>query len=428
MILDDPRILRVKSIVNEVVAKEADHPKVTELIRSIRAALARGARRIMVFTNYRTTAARLVELLNRVEGVSAVRLVGQASRNKDRGLTQKKQAMILDDFRSGNFNVLVATQIGEEGLDIVECDEVVFYDTVPSAIRYIQRRGRTGRKGPGEAVILIAKGTRDEAYYWISQRKEREMASAIRQFVKAQKDRAPDQVKIEKFISSDVKEEKMVDQIVVIVDSRELGALVTRELAKLGVLIKSETLDVGDFVLSDEVVVERKDVEDLASSIIDGRLFQQAVKLKESYLKPIILVEGETLTGSGRVRPEAMMGAYASLLVDYGVPIVWTQRPSETAQLMFAIARREQVQEKRAPRIMTAQKPAALDQQQEFIVSSLPNIDSTRGKKLLNSFQTVQRVFMASKEELMSVSGIGEKISEEIRKVLTSEYRKKNDI
>lgn len=428
MILDDPRILRVKSIVNEVVAKEADHPKVTELIRSIRAALARGARRIMVFTNYRTTAARLVELLNRVEGVSAVRLVGQASRNKDRGLTQKKQAMILDDFRSGNFNVLVATQIGEEGLDIVECDEVVFYDTVPSAIRYIQRRGRTGRKGPGEAVILIAKGTRDEAYYWISQRKEREMASAIRQFVKAQKDRAPDQVKIEKFISSDVKEEKMVDQIVVIVDSRELGALVTRELAKLGVLIKSETLDVGDFVLSDEVVVERKDVEDLASSIIDGRLFQQAVKLKESYLKPIILVEGETLTGSGRVRPEAMMGAYASLLVDYGVPIVWTQRPSETAQLMFAIARREQVQEKHAPRIMTAQKPAALDQQQEFIVSSLPNIDSTRAKKLLNSFQTVQRVFMASKEELMSVSGIGEKISEEIRKVLISEYRKKNDI
>jgi ERCC4-type nuclease len=77
---------------------------------------------------------------------------------------------------------------------------------------------------------------------------------------------------------------------------------------------------------------------------------------------------------------------------------------------------------------MTAQKPAALDQQQEFIVSSLPNIDSTRAKKLLNSFQTVQRVFMASKEELMSVSGIGEKISEEIRKVLISEYRKKNDI
>ena len=423
MILDDPRIARVTSIVNEAVAKELDHPKVTELIRSIRGALAKGARRIMVFTNYRITAARLVELLNKVEGVSSVRLVGQASKEKDRGLTQKKQSMILDDFRSGTFNVLVATQIGEEGLDIVECDEVIFYDTVPSAIRYIQRRGRTGRKGPGEAVILTAKGTRDEAYYWISRRREREMSIAIRQFMKTQEERSPDQVRIEKFISSNLKEEKMTEQIVVIVDSRELGALVTRELAKLGALVKSQTLEVGDFVLSDQVVVERKEVDDFASSIIDGRLFEQTIKLKESYSKPIVVVEGESLTGSGRVRPEAMMGAYASLLIDYGIPFVWTQKPSETAQLMFAIARREQIQGKRVPRIMTSPKPTTTKEQQEFIVSSLPNIDNTRSKKLLESFQTVEHVFLASKEELMSVSGIGEKISEEIRRVLTSKYK-----
>lgn len=428
MILDDPRMARATSIVNEVVAKEADHPKVTELVRSIRVSLTEGARRIMVFTNYRATAARLVDMLNKVDGVSAVRLVGQASYDKDRGLTQKKQSMILDDFRSGSFNVLVATQIGEEGLDIVECDHVIFYDTVPSAIRYIQRRGRTGRKGPGKATILIAKGTRDEAYYWISRRKEREMAGAIQQFLKTQKERSPDQARIEKFVLNEKKEKNMVEQIVVIVDSRELGALVTRELVKLGALAKSDTLSVGDFVLSDKVVVERKDVEDFASSIIDGRLFQQAARLKETYQKPIILVEGETLTGSGRVRPEAMMGAYASLLIDYGIPIVWTQKPSEAAQLMFAIARREQIQERRTPRIMTTPKPTTLEEQQEFVVSSLPNIDSTRAKKLLNSLQTVQRVFMASKEELMSVSGIGEKISEEIRRVLTAKYRSQDQI
>ena len=148
MILDDPRMKRVASIVNDLVAKEADHPKVTELIKAIRVALSRGARRVMVFTNYRTTAARLTEVLNKVEGVSAVRLVGQASRTRDPGLTQKKQVAILDDFRSGTFNVLVATQIGEEGLDIVECDEVIFYDTVPSAVRYIQRRGELAGKDP----------------------------------------------------------------------------------------------------------------------------------------------------------------------------------------------------------------------------------------------------------------------------------------
>jgi Fanconi anemia group M protein len=185
---------------------------------------------------------------------------------------------------------------------------------------------------------------------------------------------------------------------------------------------------VGDFLLSDKVVVERKEVDDFASSIIDGRLFEQSAKLKETYQNPIMLIEGQTLTGSGRVRPEAMMGAYASVLVDYGIPILWTQKPAETAQLMFAIARREQLQEKRAPRIMTAPKSTNLEDQQEFIVSSLPNIDRTRAKRLLNSFQTVQQVFTASKEELMSVSGIGEKISEEVRKVLTSKYRKVGEI
>ena len=423
MLLEDPRMVTVARVVDGLVAKEVDHPKVTELIKATRLGLGKGIRRVMVFTNYRATAARLVQVLNKVEGVSAVRLVGQASRTNDPGLTQRKQGMVLDDFKAGTFNVLVATQIGEEGLDIVECDEVIFYDTVPSAIRYIQRRGRTGRKGPGEAVILIAKGTRDEAYYWISQRRERQMASAIKQFVASQKASVPDQSRIEKFISSKVKEEKMVEQIVVVADSRELGALVTRELAKLGVLIKSETLQVGDFVLSDRVVVERKEVDDFASSIIDGRLFQQAVKLKEAYLKPIIIVEGETLTGSGRVRPEAMMGAYASILIDYGIPIVWTQKASETAQLMFAILRREQVQEKRPPRIMAVAKPNILQQEQEFIISSLPNIDNTRAKKLLTTFHTPQRVFQASTEELMTVPGIGEKISQEIRRVLTTNYK-----
>jgi Fanconi anemia group M protein len=423
MLLDDERMMRVTAIVNTLVAKEVDHPKVTELIRSVRTGLGHGARRIMVFTNYRATAARLVQVLNKVDGVSAVRLVGQASRERDRGLTQRKQTMVLDDFKAGTYNVLVATQIGEEGLDIVECDQVIFYDTVPSAVRYIQRRGRTGRKGPGKALVLIAKGTRDEAYYWIAQRREREMARAIKQYVAARKEYAPDQSKIEKFISSNVKEENLVEQIVVVADSRELGALVTRELAKLGALVKSETLQVGDFVLSDRVVVERKEVDDFASSIIDGRLFQQAVKLKDAYAKPVIVVEGETLTGSGRVRPEAMMGAYASLLIDYGIPIVWTQKPSETAQLMFAISRREQFQEKRTPRIMTIIKPKSLQEEQEFIVSSLPNIDNTRAKKLLTTFHNPQRIFQASKEELMSVQGIGEKISEEIRRVVATNYQ-----
>ena len=424
LILSDKRILEVTGIVNDVVAKEADHPKVTELIKRVRSALGSGARRVMVFTNYRTTAARLTELLNKVDGVSAVRLVGQASRERDKGLTQKKQALILDDFRSGSYNVLVATQIGEEGLDIVECDEVIFYDTVPSAIRYIQRRGRTGRKGPGKAVILIAKGTRDEAYYWISRRKEREMGTAIRQFMKNQNNENPDQSKIESYMSEKPNVQTQ-NEVVIIADSRELGAVTTRELVRLGGRVRSESLVVGDFVLSDRAVVERKEIEDFASSIIDGRLFEQAIKLKE-YERPIIIVEGENPMGSGRIRPEAVLGAYASLLIDYGIPILWSPTPTYSAQLMLTIARREQIQEKRGPRIMSGPKPPTLEEQQEFIVASLPSIDRVRARNLLAALHTVERIFSASKEELKSVNGIGEKISEDIRRVLTSKYVSKD--
>ena len=77
----------------------------------------------------------------------------------------------MQKFRDGVFQVLIATRVGEEGLDIAEVNQVIFYDNVPSSIRFIQRRGRTGRKDTGKLVVLIAKNTIDERYYWIGKRK-----------------------------------------------------------------------------------------------------------------------------------------------------------------------------------------------------------------------------------------------------------------
>ena len=95
-------------------------------------------------------------------------LIGKAG---DTGLKQKKQVETVQKFRDGVTKVLVTTRVGEEGLDISEVNLVIFYDNVPSSIRFIQRRGRTGRKESGRLVVLIAKDTIDEAYYWIGQRK-----------------------------------------------------------------------------------------------------------------------------------------------------------------------------------------------------------------------------------------------------------------
>jgi Fanconi anemia group M protein len=101
-------------------------------------------------------------------GIPAGILIGKAG---DTGLKQKKQIEVVQKFRDGEFKVLVATRVGEEGLDIAEVNQVIFYDNVPSSIRFIQRRGRTGRKDTGKLVVLIAKNTIDETYYHIGRRK-----------------------------------------------------------------------------------------------------------------------------------------------------------------------------------------------------------------------------------------------------------------
>jgi Fanconi anemia group M protein len=90
-------------------------------------------------------------------------------------LKQKEQVSVLEKFRRGEYNVVVATSVGEEGLDVASTDLVVFYEPVPSEIRTIQRRGRTGRRSPGRVVILITRGTIDEAYLYSSQKKETAM-------------------------------------------------------------------------------------------------------------------------------------------------------------------------------------------------------------------------------------------------------------
>jgi len=420
--VEDPRIMKVSRIASEEAEKGNEHPKMQVLLSRVRETLALGSRRVMIFTNYRATAARLVEELSKEPGISAVRLVGQQTKSADKGLSQKQQTMLLEDFKSGQYNVLVATQIGEEGLDIVECDEVIFYDTVPSAIRYIQRRGRTGRKGPGKATVLMAIGTRDEAYYYISRRRERMMAVALKQVASQAADTGPDQPNLEEFL----KEEQMKEvsrKPTIVVDSRELGSPTTRELSKYDILITQEALSIGDFIISDRTAIERKTVEDFVASIIDGRLFEQVSNLKSAYEMPVLLIEGESFQTSRNIAPEAVMGAVASVIVDFSVPVVWTRSPSETALLLLSIARREQSKGERRPRIRMERKPESLAREQEFVVAGLPLVDTVLARRLLRAFGTVEKVFLASDKELQDVEGIGRKISERIRKLLSTPYQ-----
>jgi Fanconi anemia group M protein len=167
---------RFQEIWELASAVKAEHPKLSRVMGVVARQIGDSpSSRTLVFTHYRDTCELVASKLSKVEGVRVAKLVGQTDRKGEKGLRQKEQVGVLERFRQGEFNVLVATSVGEEGLDVASTDLVVFYEPVPSEIRSIQRRGRTGRSRAGKVVILITKGTRDEAYYYSSLNKEKAM-------------------------------------------------------------------------------------------------------------------------------------------------------------------------------------------------------------------------------------------------------------
>src|SRR6056297_2726172 len=136
-----------------------------------------GGDRVIVFTESRDTAEALTEFLG--EHFETRRFVGQGDADGSDGMTQKEQRETLDDFRSGEFEVLVSTSVAEEGLDVPEVDLVLFFEPVPTAIRSVQRKGRTGRQAEGRVVVLLANDTRDEAYFWKARNDQKRMQNEL---------------------------------------------------------------------------------------------------------------------------------------------------------------------------------------------------------------------------------------------------------
>ncbi|WP_297501078.1 DEAD/DEAH box helicase [Thermococcus sp.] len=464
-LMKDPRMRKVIYLLVQAKELGIDHPKMGKLKELVRKQLEKKpGSKIIVFTNYRDTGRKIVEELKNM-GISAERFIGQASRANDRGMSQREQKEILERFSRGEFRVLVATSVGEEGLDVPEVDLVVFYEPVPSAIRSIQRRGRTGRHRPGKVVILMAKGTRDEAYYWSSRRKEKGMFEAIKKIARELEKSRPKKAEIrgkpvervemgkgkitpldaflkpkkkeaealkprEKSEKADKKLEELPIKpifvrkprgLVVYADSRELRSGVPKLLKELGAEIEVRTLDVADYVVSEEVGIERKSANDFIQSIIDGRLFDQVERLKKAYEKPVIVIEGG-LYGIRNVHPNAIRGAITAVMLDWGVPILFSSGKEETAQFIYLMARREQEERKKEVKLRSEKKALTLTERQRLIVEGLPNVSATLAKRLLRHFGNVERVFTATEEELKEVEGIGEKKAREIRKVITSPY------
>ncbi|MFH1365121.1 MAG: DEAD/DEAH box helicase [archaeon] len=163
---------------NDILSRGEEHPKLKRLTELIEKQKIGENGKAIIFSQFRETASTICKKLNAVKGVKAKVFIGQTKKNGV-GLSQKEQKEIIQDFSEGKINILCATCIGEEGLDIPEVKAVIFYEPIPSAIRTIQRTGRTARLSKGKLIILITKGTRDEIHYYVSRAKEKKMASII---------------------------------------------------------------------------------------------------------------------------------------------------------------------------------------------------------------------------------------------------------
>jgi superfamily II DNA/RNA helicase len=185
-LLKDPRMMEIKTLLEGIVK---EHPKILHLLQLIKEhhhlSSMNNVRnspnsnsKILVFTQYRDTAKHIVEVLEK-NGIKTSRFVGQAKRIGDEGMKQNEQVAILESFRNGDFDVLVATSIAEEGLDIPEVDLVIFYEPISSEIRYIQRKGRAGRKSSGSVIILATKDTIDMRHLYSSKMRVEKMMNSL---------------------------------------------------------------------------------------------------------------------------------------------------------------------------------------------------------------------------------------------------------
>ncbi len=403
-LMDDPQVRTAYESARGALLLGVEHPKIDELKKILKSLSA--AEKAIVFASFRDSVEDIYESLC-ADGLRARYLIGKSGR----GQSQDEQVRTIEDMRSGLFDILVATQVGEEGLDISECNLVVFYDNVPSAVRFIQRRGRTGREAPGRVIALVAKGTKDESYYWSGQRRMRSSRKIAANLEKSKRDT---EGPMDKYV------DRAKNSPLIYIDTRE-SLLLVDELKKQGSRVDVKALPMGDFVLSTDVVAERKTAEDFVKSVIDGRLFSQLVAMREAYPRPLLILEGDRRRAVG-IGSAAFIGALASVVSDFQVSIFTSSDECETAQILFHIARREQMDKKKEVRIRSGRKPTSTSDMQKYIVAGLPGVSTVLADRFLRELKTVANIFNASEEELMRIEGVGEKLAKRINEISTKEY------
>jgi len=438
---------------------EGDHPKLEKIEPILKGQfLSKPDSRAIVFTHYRDTCETLTRNLGKIPGLRPVRFVGQASKGEDIGLNQKEQKEVIEKFQAGEYNVLVATSIAEEGLDIPSTDLVVFYEPVPSEVRTIQRRGRTGRRRAGRVIVMVTRNTKDEAYLYSSRKKELQMRrelDSLRRKLRARKG-LPDapapktaltKANLEKMLTPDLPsaQEELSRKVSEKKGQRSLGQFDRRKdaeaatlavsprvarstlmeaLAEAGFAPRAQDLEDADIVVSSRVAVALRTVDEFIRGISEGTLQVSLAKLKHEYLHPLLIVQGPSQGAGVQAGNAAVYDALSTFLSEFHMPVLSTSNASETAAMVSSLRRQEE--EKATGKARSVQTSLDPGSRQMFLVQGLPNVSATLAQRLLERLGSVKGIADASAEELAGVDGIGRVIAERIHTVMRKKYKEES--
>ncbi|MEM2839057.1 MAG: DEAD/DEAH box helicase [Thermoplasmata archaeon] len=440
----------VKDARFEMVRRKLDsgiteHPKLDKVKEIVQQEIRRNPKaRIIVFTHYRDTSEQVCKMLSDLPDIMPVRFVGQAKKGADSGLNQKEQKEIIERFKKGEFNVLVATSVAEEGLDIPSTDLVVFYEPIPSEIRTIQRRGRTGRHRPGRVVVVLARRTKDEAFNYSSKRKEQKMRLQLEMLSRKLRiakqigagetpgieeiiERMPEEAAAERRAQRISKDQTLLSDFGAVASSglglranADRNEDVLRELKSIGIEFNRRKGQLEDFVIGDEIAIIRESVDDFLADI-DRRNIQAKVSaLSKRFKRNFMIVEGKAVRKAEIPDKLPVFDVLVSLIRDLGIPVVATSNASDSAAFIASLVKSEM-------RKGSKEKTDSPDltEYQMRMIQGLPNVTSILAERLLQRFGSVRGILCASAEELMQVEGIGRVIAEGIRRIATEKFSQK---
>lgn len=207
----------------------------------------------------------------------------------------------------------------------------------------------------------------------------------------------------------------------IIIDNRERNMDLIGALSDSGMDISFAQLPVGDYIVSDRMCIERKTVSDFESSIMSNRLFEQLDRLRRSFEKPVLIIEGGQ--EEHRLGDNVVTGAILKLYTDYGVLALHSRDPGHTAAMLSKFAERELEADRKEPMLTGIKKAYTTYQWQALILGSIPGIGPAIAHNLIAHFKTIRNVATADPKELAKVEKIGKKKAERIYEILNAEFR-----